>query len=245
MLSPWTAAFGGLKQDALPWPHVRLPELLWIAALVRELGATNASQIVAPIAIEAVSLDQSNQPLAPQTSTFYYNLDGDVRDRIVQRLKDERVYAEFCRGINKLLRVLPWHPIATLVENVDERSSSDESVDYLEDLFISYCSRLDHMAVVLQAIVVHSHACAGRLFIGNGIEGGDLTPLFDGTSVLFERYQRAAAYVRTASNLILSLSLELASLAFSDEFWSKVFMLRPCVPVRNPYLVDVYAHQSI
>ena len=205
------------------WIDDRLPELVWIALLIKAFGLKDGTAVAANVARAAAKCDQTSERAFAATSD-YGELTDENKRCLRSALNADGMLDKVRRGLAALIRHYTEFPLAFLAER--DEASQDDSGSTLDDLKAT----IDHIsdrespaAIFAQAAVVHIFFINGRLKVPHSSVLANLPAVED--YPMTDESRRIAAAVRSLVTRLLTQDIPSD---WRNSFWNQGRSLGPC-----------------
>ena len=205
------------------WIDDRVPELVWIALLIRVFGVKEGTAVAASVAKAAARCDQTAKKAFASASDFVA-LSDEHKCCVRSALNAEGTLGKARQGLAALIYNYTDFPLAFLVETA--KSEEDGSRSELEDLreaIACISDRQSQSGIYAQAAVVYIFFVNHRLNVAPHVGLANLPAIEE--YPMTEESLRVAASVRSAVPFLLSYDIPAN---WRDSFWNQGRLLGAC-----------------
>ena len=205
------------------WMDDRVPELVWIALLIKAFGLKDGTAVAANVARAAAKCDQTSERAFAATSD-YGELTDENKRCLRSALNADGMLDKVRRGLAALIRHYTEFPLAFLAER--DEASQDDSGSTLDDLKAT----IDHIsdrespaAIFAQAGVVYIFFINDRLKVSPSSSLANFPAVED--YPLTDESRIVAASVRSVVTGLLTRDIPSD---WRNSFWNQGRCLGPC-----------------
>ena len=205
------------------WITDRVPELVWIALLMRNLGVREGTAVAVSVA-RAAGMCHRTTRKAFAAASDYVELSDEDKNCIRSALNAEGVLDKACRGLESLVHHYAEFPLAFLAE--PRKANKDVSGANLDDLRATIeesTDRHSHAGTFAQATVVYIYFVNELLKVTSDSALANFTAIEDYPESAESR--RVAASVRATVTLLLTHDIPAA---WQNYFWNQGRILGRC-----------------
>lgn len=207
------------------WKYEVVPELIWIAELLKKTTPQTTARIVEDCAANAQEVGDAGFVLLRD----YDELGKDEIDRIRESV-DDMTQSKLSQHLSTLTTVYPTLPIADLFDFSPEDEPTDDDLQSIAETVHRLTPKRSPFAMKAQGIWVGTLAITGKLKIMEGVEFGDINDIFDYPKT--EASKRVASSVRAAVNAFhggLGGGESPSQSAWATKFWERGFEVSECI----------------
>ena len=205
------------------WMDDRVPELVWIALLIRLFGVQEGTAVAASVAKAAARCDQTAKK-AFASASDYVALSDEHKRCVRSTLNAEGMLDKARQGLAALIHNYADFPLAFLVETVNgEEDDSRSELDALRGAIDDISDRQSHAGLFAQAAVIHIYVINDRLQVAPHVGLANLPAIEE--YPMTEESLRVAASVRSA---VTGLLLHDIPPDWRYSFWNQGSSLGPC-----------------
>ena len=218
-IPPWLEL---LPLEESRWIDDRIPELVWIALLMRNTGIKRGNHIATAIAQAAAECSQIKKAFA--AASDYAELDEENKQQVRAVLDNKGFLGSAQTALATLISHYAEFPLSFLghPQGVDGNAPLPVLED-LKDTIEVILDRESREAVYVQATAVHVYFTNGLLTVAPGVGLANLNAIMEYPET--EESQRVAASVR--STVTILIGKEVAS-DWAGSFWRQGRILSPC-----------------
>lgn len=202
------------EHGMVSWVDRILPELIWILAIVENLGVKRGMEVSAGVAGWANVINSSEYFAFASSFSL---LDSKQKQMLVQSLQDADYLNEVRSSLRPLLQLYPECPLKFLDSN-SEQLDERQAVTHLKETLAKYYDRRAQPAMIIQASAVYFAAVCGKLKYGSSVQ----IPNFDAIISDFgsNEGKRACASVRATTNALMGHTSKKVSDQWPRYFWN-------------------------
>ncbi len=200
-----------------------VPELVWIAIMVEELGEHRTARIIQIIA-EAIRTEPPDMAPPPLLATFVASLPQDRRDVAIRTLDASGLLQPMKSALAAFVALYPNFPIAWLTgEPLDKPDTA-----YLQRFKILLAELLDKQSPrssIVLALLIYAALGSGAILVPPG-EFDNLETIREYPNT--ERSKWLAASLRSLATMLIALGLQRSTTRqWAEYFWQRGHELEP------------------
>ena len=204
------------------WIDDRVPELVWIALLMHNLGVKRGNDIATAIAQATAECSQIGKAFA--AASDYAELNDDHKYRVRVALDSEGVLSSAQTGLATLISHYDGFPLAFLqYPSSDHKSAPRPALGDLKEAIDAILDRESRPAMFVQATAVHIYFANGLLKVAPGVSLGNLPAIEEYPET--EVSLRVAASVRSSVTFLVGKEV---SSEWASSFWRQGRIITPC-----------------
>lgn len=207
------------------WVDRILPELIWLAVIIENLGVKRGVEIGAKIAKLANTI-LSEEYFAFASS--FNLLDTEQKQNLVQLLEEENYLDDLRNSLRSLLQLYPECPLKFLDNNSEQLIETQAVIDFKETL-AKYYNRRAQPAMIIQANVVYFAGICGKLKYFSDVQVPNLEAIISDFDS--DESKRACASVRATVNGFIGHISEKISDHWPRYFWNRGIEIDPITPI--------------
>jgi hypothetical protein len=202
------------------WRDVSIPELVWLALLVRRYGLRDAVGLAEGLASAAASAWQDDRKRWFAKASSYSALSSAQIELVLATEAVRERLEAYRAALDPLNRWYPTSPFAFV-----EEASTAGDIDDLKDVLNEMYDKTSVLAMRAQTIAIYVGFATNMLFIRKGMMLGELQ--------LIEEYphtdqsQQFGASVRASIGALIQ-GPDGADRTWPNAFWQRGFSLEPC-----------------
>jgi len=203
------------------WSDQILPELIWLALIIENLGVKRGVEIGAKIAKLA------NTILPEEYFAFVSSfnlLDTNQKQNLVQILEDGNCLEELRESLKPLFQLYPECPLKFLDNNLEQLVETKTVTEFKETL-AKYFNRRAQPAMIIQANVVYFAGICGKLKYFSNVQVPNLEAII--SNFESDESKRACASVRATVNAFIGHISEKLSNQWPRYFWNRGIEIDP------------------
>ena len=205
------------------WIDDRVPELVWIALLIRVFGVKEGIAVASSVAKAAGRCDQTAKK-AFAAASDYMELSDEHRRCVRSALSEDGVLDKARQGLAALIHNYADFPLAFLVETAKaEENGSRSELEDLREAIASISDRQSQSGIYAQAAVVYISFVNHQLNVAPHVGLANLPAIEE--YPMTEESLRVAASVRSAVTFLLSHDIPAN---WRDSFWNQGRSLGAC-----------------
>lgn len=224
---PFTFLEGVGRFEEINWRADFVPELIWIALLVKEYGFDKAKNLACMLAITAMQLRQSEQLPDFGIVSSYSPLDPSTKQNIVDYLEDKNVLQEIVKPLLPLLTLYPDCPLSFLFVGCENNYSSKEAAKVVAPVLEECLFRGEKLPTFVQAVYYDLSIVTGKLNFVAPLKPHHTDPIKDYPQT--DESQKLASILRANASQI---TIMCHSKEWPKKFWRKGRDIGPCMPER-------------
>ena len=213
------------EQGMVSWVDRILPELIWLAVIVENLGVKRGVEISGKIAKLA------NAILPKEYFAFassFNLLDTTEKQRLVKLLENEDILNEVRQSLTSLLQLYPECPLKFL-DNIREQPIETENVIDFKETLAKYYNRRAQPAMIIQANVIYFAGICGKLRYFSDVQVPNLEAIVSDFESAESKH--ACASVRATVNAFIVHISEKISDHWPRYFWNRGIEIEPATPI--------------
>ncbi|WP_147298731.1 DUF5677 domain-containing protein [Haloferax sp. Atlit-47N] len=208
------------------WKYEIVPELIWIAELLKKSGPQYTARIVEECA------EASQEAVGGAGFVLLREYDELEQAEITQIRENigDTTKSELSNHLSTLTSVYPNLPIAGLFDSSSEGEPDDEELQEVAETISRLSSKRSPFAMKVQGIWVGTLAMTGKLKIMEGVEFGDINEIFNYPKT--EESKKVGAMVRAAVSAFHGVSRETESSSqsrWATALWERGFEVSECI----------------
>jgi len=213
------------ERGMVSWVDRILPELIWIAVIVENLGVKRGVEVSAGIAKWA-NMINSREYFAFASS--FNLLDTEQKQRLVQLLQDANYLNEVRNALRSLLQLYPECPLKFLDSN-SEQLSERQAVTHLKETLAKYYNRRAQPAMTVQASAVYFAAVCGKLRYASPVQVPNFNAIISDFNS--DEAKRACSSVRATVSALIGHIGEKITDQWPRYFWNRGIEIDPPMPI--------------
>lgn len=158
---PLTCTASGPKWNLIKWRSDFLPELVWLAQLVQDVGYDRANELACVLAITTKTVAPTSEDFG--TVTGYSILTDDLKTSMCSRLQKAGVWENIVRSLTPILRLYPACPLGFLLAGKPLAISEAEAGEKLAPIIAQCLNRSEPLPMLAQGIYYNVLLATGRL----------------------------------------------------------------------------------
>ena len=218
-IPPWLQL---IPWEESQWIDDRIPELVWIALLMRNVGVKRGNDIATAIAQATAECSQAGKAFA--AASDYAELDDENKQQIRTVLDSEGVLSSAQTALATLISHYDGFPLGFLqYPNNNNGDVPQPALDDLKDAIDAILDRESREAIFVQATAVHIYFTNGLLQVAPGLSLGNLSAI--------ERYPETELSLKVAASVRSTVTLIIGKEVSSEwvrSFWRQGRILTPC-----------------
>lgn len=227
LIAPWNQ--GSLNLRASDWKLHRLPEIIWIAELIAEIGVDRALEILIAL-VDAVNHSRTtDEPVLPIFASYWHHTSPEAIKSVRDAIKAKRFASDLKQGLQGFYCIHPSYPACRLLGRAKINGCRARYVYDFAKRFVPLLSRFSLPSVALHALITKSLVSAGTLVFPNGMPPIKLELAFqpnaDETDPEFEFL---AGFVRSTVNSFFGVVEERLERVAPKIFWQQNLSLGSC-----------------
>lgn len=213
------------ERGMVSWVDRILPELIWMAAIIENLGVKRGVEVSAGMAKSASTIN-SGEYFAFASS--FNLLDTKQEQRLVQLLQDANYLDEVRNSLRSLLQLYPECPLKFLGSD-SEQVAERQAVTHFKNTLAKYYDRRAQPAMIIQANAVYFAAICGKLRYVSPVQVPNLNAIISD----FESAdgKRACASVRATVTGLIGHVGEKVTDQWPRYFWNRGTEIDIPVPI--------------
>ena len=204
------------------WIDDRVPELIWIALLIRMFGLKEGVSIALSIA-KATAKCAPTAMKAFASASDYVELSDEQRRSIRSVLAEEGMLKKVGRGLEALIHNYADCPFAFLSPDGYQNGPLGSTLENVREAIASISDRESQLSTYSQATVAYIFLVNGRLTVAPHVSLANLPAIEDYPST--EESLRVAAAVRSAVTHLISHD---GPSKWPNSFWNQGRFLSAC-----------------
>jgi hypothetical protein len=213
------------ERGMVSWVDRILPELIWLAVIIENLGVRRGVEISAKIAKLANTI-KSEEYFAFASS--FNLLDTEQKQSLVQLLEDANYLDEVRNSLRSLLHLYPECPLKFLDEN-SEQLIETQTISHFKETLAKYYNRRAQPAMIIQANVVYFAGICGKLRYSSNVQVPNLEAII--SDFESNESKRACASVRATVNAFIGRLSEKISDYWPRYFWNRGIEIDPSTSI--------------
>ena len=211
-----------LSPQESSWIDDRIPEVVWIALLMRNLGIKRGNDTATAIAQAAAECSQIGKAFA--AASDYIELDDENKQQVRAALDSKGLLGPAQTALATLISIYDGFPLAFLgCPNNDDGNATQPALGDLEATIEAIFDRESRKAIFVQATAVHIYFTNGLLKVASGVSLGNLNAIMEYPET--EESQRVAASVRSSVTFLIGKEIDSD---WASSFWRQGRVLTPC-----------------
>jgi hypothetical protein len=213
------------EQGIVSWEDRILPELIWMAVFIENLGTKRGVEVCARIAKLA------NGILSDQYFAFASSFDllsTEQKKTLVKLINNENCYEEAYKSLSPLLQLYPECPLKFL-DNHQENPILTQTVHDFKKTLSKYYNRYAQPAMIIQSNVVYFAAICGKLYYFTDVKVPNLESII--SDFESEESKHACASVRATVNGFIGQIHEKVSDHWPRYFWNRGIQIEPATRI--------------
>ena len=207
------------------WVDRILPELIWVAAIIENLGVKRGVEVSAAVA-RLANVINSGGYFAFASS--FGLMDDAQKQRLVQLLRDQSYLNDVCSSLKSLLQLYPECPLKFLDAD-SKRTSERDTVTLFKEVLVKYYDRRAQSAMIVQASAVYFAATCGKLIYVSPVQVPDFNSII--SDFESDKAKRACASVRATVNALVGHIGAKVTDRWPRYFWNRGIEIDPPTPV--------------
>lgn len=205
---PLTCTATGPKWNLINWRSDFLPELVWLAQFVSDVGYERANELACTLAITTKTIATTCGDFG--TISGYSILTDDLKTSICDQLQKTGVWDIIARSLTPILRLYPACPLGFLSAGKPLAISETEAAEKLAPIIAQCLIRRETLPMLAQGIYYNILLATGRLSVSQPLNTAALKDY-----PITAESQEVGGFVRTTAT-------GLGVCRISDE-WPKYF----------------------
>ena len=234
LIAPWNQGRLNLRES--DWKLHRLPELIWIAELMAEIGVDRTQAIVTTVIESAQQSNRIGEPILPLFASFWHHSSGEAIKAVRDGIRSKNLASDLTIGLQGFHCIHTDYPACRLLGRARIKSCRTSYIVEFTRRLIPLLSRFSCTSVALHALITRSLIATGTLVFPNGMPPLKFDLAFE-TEVdqKHPEYELLAGFVRsTVNSFFAAVADELESVA-PKLFWQRNLSLGPCAEFPSEY----------
>jgi len=227
--------------EHINWRGDFVPELIWIAVLIKDYGFDEAKKLACDIAFFADQADISRGKHDFGIVSSYAFLSKEAKQRIIKKLRSHSDIDKISKSLSSLIALYPECPLSFLTCSIQEKANYKESYKKVSEVLEELLYRVEKLPTLTQGIHHDVEICTGKLLFA--------PPLKPKNTDLLKEYpdtpesKMVASYIRAG---IQMLNISIQNKEWIKYFWNRGHELGACIiPPENDLLIGSIPQEVI
>lgn len=223
------------------WRGDFVPELIWIAVIIKDYGFDEAKKLACDIAFFADQAALCSTKYDFGIVSSYSFLSEEAKQRIIQKLKSHSDFDKIGRALSPLITLYPECPLSFLTYGFQQEADYNESYKKISDILDELLYRAEKLPTMAQGIHHDIEICTGKLIFA--------PPLKPKNTDILKEYpdnpesQIVASYIRAGTQMI---NMSIKNKKWIKYFWNRGHELGACIiPPENDLLIGSIPQEVI
>jgi hypothetical protein len=212
----------------ISWVDQILPELIWLAVIIENLGIKRGVEIGSKIAKLA------NEILPEEYFAFassFNLLDNEQKQQLVKLLEDQNYLVEVRDSLRNLLQLYPECPLKFIDNDLEQLIETKAIMDF-KKILARYYNRREQPAMIIQANVVYFAGICGKLRYVSNVQVPNLEVII--SDFESDESKMVCSGVRATVNAFIGHISTKVSNIWPRYFWNRGIEIDPILEFQEP-----------
>jgi hypothetical protein len=218
------------KLKTSQWVLERLPELIWIAELIENLGDRMSLDILTTFVKAAHEVWQSGDPGPSFIASCWEEMRKEVQENVQKMLDDQDKLKFVRRALAPLHSLYPEYPLRFLLPKSKPPSDQASLLEAFKARFTSYFDRFERPALKLHSHIFIAEVNAGLMHLPDGAPLPDFDLVYTSGRVDHDDLATSyvAGFVRSSAMSMFAAFKSARGFTAGPAFWRQGLQLEPC-----------------